>query len=67
MPQAISEILAEGIRRQTGTLIEFATTPVGPFQTLDRMVANARRTIRDVTSAVGIAVPALRGHGFLRR
>jgi len=58
MSRAI-DTLIRGVK-QEGTIVRsFATTPKGPFETIDRMVRTARSTVRGTARAAG--VPSLRG------
>jgi len=56
MPGVV-DVLIRGARREIQHVIDFATTPVGPFETVDKMVKTARQTVRDVASEVGVRIP----------
>ena len=53
----IADVLIRGAKQGISHVVDFATTPVGPFTTIDLMVATARNTIRNVGSEAGIASP----------
>lgn len=59
MNMPIVEIVKSGARNQANTLVSFLTTPVGPFETVDRMVKNARSTARQVFQQTGVRAPGV--------
>jgi len=60
--------LRSGARQQANTLTEFATRPVGVFETVDKMVRTARSTVRGTVTQTGIRAPnALKRFRRLRR
>jgi len=67
----VVDVLVRGAKKEVEHLIDFATTPMGPFSTVDKMVATARGTVRDVASEVGVRVPfrgqLIRRPAFLKR
>jgi len=69
---AILDVLKQGARAEVSHVVDFATTPVGPFYTIDQMVATGRNTVRNVGTEAGIASPfkgqmRYRGQGVLGR
>ena len=70
----IADVLIRGAKQGISHVVDFATTPVGPFTTIDQMVSTARNTVRNVGSEVGIASPfrgqlrgQIRGRGALTK
>lgn len=70
----IVDVLIRGAKAELSHVVDFATTPVGPFTTVDSMVVTARNTVRNVGTEAGIASPfrgqlrgQLRGQGILTR
>ena len=53
----IADVLIRGGKQEISHVVDFATTPVGPFYTVDQMVATARNTVRNVGTEAGIASP----------
>jgi len=53
----VVDVLIRGGKQEISHVIDFATTPVGPFTTLDQMITTARRTVRDVGSQAGVTRP----------
>lgn len=61
------DIVVRGAKQQVGNVIDFVTTPVGPFETVDKMVKNTRNTARSLLRQVGVRAPErIRGLRFLR-
>lgn len=54
----IVDQLRSGARQQANTLTEFATRPVGVFETIDKMVRTARSTARGTVTQTGIRPPS---------
>lgn len=50
-----------------GDVISFATTPMGPFEAVDRIVTDVRTTGRQLVQSVGLRVPTLQGQVLRRR
>lgn len=63
---SVVDVLAKGVRKEAQNLKSFVTTPSGPFQTVDKMVVDARRTVREVAESVGVR-PRFMGQRRLRR
>lgn len=61
----VIDVLLRGVKQEAQHVIGFATTPTGPFSTIDQMITTARSTVRNVGSEVGVTVPGLR-EGRLR-
>ncbi|GAI50139.1 unnamed protein product, partial [marine sediment metagenome] len=55
----VIDVLMRGARQQVQQVINLATTPVGPFAAIDRMVTSARSTARNVGAEVGLRGPGL--------
>jgi hypothetical protein len=55
----IPSIVLGGVRRQVETVTQFLTEPVGVFETLDRIVRNTRRTVREVMESIKLPTPAI--------
>jgi len=53
----IMDVLMRGVKQEAQHVIGFATTPKGPFTTVDQIVTTARQTVRDVGSEVGVTRP----------
>lgn len=53
----IVDVLIRGGKQEISHVVDFATTPVGPFATVDQMVTTARRTVRDVGAEAGVTRP----------
>jgi len=49
---AVMNVLSRGVRKEVENIREFITTPKGPFQTLDEMVVDARRTGRELVQTI---------------
>ena len=58
-------MLMSGAKNQARILKGFATTPTGPFQTVDRMIASGRSTARRVIGSTGMK--GMKGQKFLGR
>lgn len=64
----VVDIVKTGARRQMNTVVNFATAPVGVFETVDKMVRQARSTAQSVVSQRGVSRPdVLRRFRLLRR
>jgi hypothetical protein len=57
----VIDVLLRGARQEAQHVIGFATTPTGPFTTVDQIVTTARQTVRDLGAEVGVTVPGLGG------
>ncbi|MFB0543214.1 MAG: hypothetical protein ACETVR_00385 [Candidatus Bathyarchaeia archaeon] len=60
----VADVLIRGARQEVQHVIGFATTPTGPFSTVDQMVTTARQTVRNVGAEVGLRGPGMRGSRF---
>lgn len=60
---AIIDVIMRGVQREAGNVMDFLTTPKGPFETVDAVVKDARLTAREALEQVGVSVPTLRGLG----
>lgn len=58
MSRALDTLL-RGVKREGAIIRDFAMTPKGPFETIDRMVRTVRTTVRGTARAAG--VPSVRG------
>lgn len=58
MSRAINTLL-RGVKQEGAIIRNLATSPQGPFGTIDKMVKTARTTVRNTARAAG--VPSLRG------
>lgn len=55
---AIVDIVTTGVRSQVENVRALLTTPVGPFETVDKMIRQTRTTGRQVIQTAGVRVPA---------
>jgi len=51
---AIVNALMRGVRSEVQNVKSFVMTPIGPFETVDAIIKDARRTVREVAGAVGV-------------
>ncbi len=58
---AVIDSLTSGARTIASDVVAFATSPMGPFEAIDRIVRDVRSTGRNVMSAVGVNVPSMSG------
>jgi len=59
----VIDVARKGVRSVANALVEFVTTPKGPFETVDEIVKTTRETARDVLKTVGL--PTLGGQRLL--
>lgn len=52
----IVDVLMRGAKQEVQHVINFATTPTGPFTTVDQMVTTARQTVRSAGAEAGVGV-----------
>jgi len=48
----VLDVLINGVKKEINNVITFATTPVGIFETIDKMIIDARTTGRQLISEV---------------
>jgi len=65
MSGSVVNVLISGVKNQAQILKSFATTPTGPFKTVDRMIESGRSTARRAVGGVG--GKGLSGQKFLGR
>lgn len=51
---SVLEVLMSGVKKEAQNVKDFVTTPKGIFETVDRIVIDARSTVRQAAGAVGI-------------
>lgn len=51
---SVIDVLASGARKEAQNVKDFVTTPKGVFETADQIIRDARSTVRDAASAVGM-------------
>lgn len=56
-----------GAKREVENVRAFLTTPMGPFEAIDKVVRDARSTGREIVETVGMRIPTLRGQRKLLR
>jgi len=55
------ETVISGAKKVAEDVVAFVTTPMGPFEAVDKIVKDVRYTARNVVEAVGLRVPTLQG------
>jgi len=60
MAQVVDTVIS-GAKKVAEDVITFATTPMGPFEAVDKIVRDVRTTARSVVESFGFRVPAARG------
>jgi len=55
------ETVISGAKKVAEDVVSFVTTPMGPFEAVDKIVKDVRYTARNVVEAVGLRVPTLQG------
>ena len=54
MSRNIINAITRGMRNEVRNIKTFVSRPVGPFETIDAVVKDARRMVREVGGSVGI-------------
>ena len=67
MSGRVVNVLISGAKNQAQILKSFATTPTGPFKTVDRMIESGRSTAKRAIGSTGAGVKGLSGQKFLGR
>lgn len=62
------DVLIRGVKKEVNNIVSFFTTPKGPFETIDQLVKDARRTARElVETTAGGRTPLKLLRGKIRR
>jgi 3-hydroxyacyl-CoA dehydrogenase len=62
----VADVIIRGVKREIDNVVSFLTSPMGPFEALDRIVRDARSTVREVLQTVGVKAPSVAGMRLLR-
>jgi len=57
----VVNVVVSGARKVAEDVVTFVTTPMGPFEAVDRVVRDVRNTGRQLLTTVGLRVPSMGG------